>query len=231
MLDRRPESQIQREIEAAQATRFGRLATATQEVLNALRTYSHLVEFLVVISIISIVAALLWPRYLQAKDAAYVTTCLANLNQLGVAMELYNIDYDAYPTPRRWHQALRRHLGPLEDDVDPFKCKADRTAAPTSYYYLDASLLTGAQHNRRLTDTPMLVDETYHANVVTVRWYDGHQNSLDPIDWLDLRSDVLQIQRDTEHPEWMCFLPTAAQTEEGGTRTLPAGETADRPLR
>ena len=222
MLDRRPESQIQQEIEAAQATRFGRLATATQEVLSALRTYSHLVEFMVAVCIIAVVAAILWPKYLRAKDLSLVTVCLANLNQLGVAMELYNIDYGAYPAPRRWHQALRSHLGPLEDDVDPFKCKVDRTAAPTSYYYLDASLLAGEQQNRPLTDIPMLVDETYHANVATVLWYDGHQNRVDKLDWLDLRTDVLQIQRDADHPEWMCFVPSAGQTEAAaGGRTLP----------
>ena len=67
----------------------------------------------------------------------------------------------------------------------------------------------------------MLGDETYHANVATVLWYDGHQNRVDKLDWLDLRTDVLQIQRDTQHPEWMCFVPSAAQVEAAaGSRTL-----------
>ncbi len=47
--------------------------------------------------IIAIVAAFLWPSFLQARHAAYVTTCLAKLNELGLAMEMYRMDYGGYP--------------------------------------------------------------------------------------------------------------------------------------
>ncbi len=106
MLDRRSDREIQYELEQARATRLGQIATASREILEGLRTYARLVELLVVISIISTVAAFLWPRFLQARDAAYVTTCLEKLNELGLAMEMYRIDYDAYPPPEKWHVAL-----------------------------------------------------------------------------------------------------------------------------
>ena len=159
MLDRRPDREIQQELEQAKATRFGQLATAGQEILEGLRTYARLVEFLVVISIIAIVAAFLWPNLLQARHAAYVTTCLEKLNELGLAMEMYRIDYEQYPPAGIWHVALHRHMGVVEEGADPFKCQLDHSADPTSYFYVPRSVLPWRQRERPVTDIPMLVDE------------------------------------------------------------------------
>lgn len=207
MLDRRSDRDIMRETQEASATRFGQLASATQEILDALRAYTHLVEFLVVISIIAIVAAFLWPNFLQARQAAYVTTCLMKLNQLGVAMEMYYMDYGGYPAAATWHKALRGHLGTFEEKVDPFKCRADTTSDVISYCYLDRSLLWGGPRRWSATDTPMLVDELHHPFKATILWYDGHQTAVDKLEWLHMRRDKYQIRRDLTHPEWFCFMP------------------------
>lgn len=183
-----------------------------QEVFTALRAYTRLIEFLVVISIIAVVAAGLWPSLLQARHAAHVTTCLANLNQLGQAMEMYHMDYAAYPPAERWHQALRGHLGSFEDEkANPFKCAADTTSDLSSYCYLDLPLLPRAQRRRSSTDLPMLVDELHHPFKATVLWYDQHQTVVDKLDWLEMRRDNYRIRRDLAHPEWLCFVPIPSE--------------------
>jgi len=53
-----------------------------------------LIELLVVIAIISILTAILFPVFVQAKVAAKGTTCIGNLRQVAVAEALYLADYD-----------------------------------------------------------------------------------------------------------------------------------------
>lgn len=53
-----------------------------------------LIELLVVIAIIAILAAILFPVFAQAKEAAKKTQCLSNVKQITLGMMLYVGDYD-----------------------------------------------------------------------------------------------------------------------------------------
>ena len=53
-----------------------------------------LIELLVVITIIAILAAILFPVFARAKAAAKQTACISNLKQIGAAMTLYMGDND-----------------------------------------------------------------------------------------------------------------------------------------
>jgi prepilin-type N-terminal cleavage/methylation domain-containing protein len=53
-----------------------------------------LIELLVVIAIIAILAAILFPVFASAKEAAKKTACLSNARQIGLASKMYLADYD-----------------------------------------------------------------------------------------------------------------------------------------
>lgn len=53
-----------------------------------------LIELLVVIAIIAILAAILFPVFAQAKEAAKQTTCVSNTKQTALAAIMYATDYD-----------------------------------------------------------------------------------------------------------------------------------------
>ena len=55
-----------------------------------------LIELLVVIAIIAILAAILFPVFAQAREAARKASCQSNLKQLAYAMAMYTQDYDGY---------------------------------------------------------------------------------------------------------------------------------------
>src|SRR5438552_3463592 len=53
-----------------------------------------MIEVLVVIAIIAILAAVLFPTFAGAKRSAKNTSCISNLNQIGNATIMYMADYD-----------------------------------------------------------------------------------------------------------------------------------------
>ncbi|RYX82645.1 DUF1559 domain-containing protein [bacterium] len=58
-----------------------------------------LIEILVVIAIIAILAAILFPVFAKARENARRSTCQSNLKQLGIGMLQYSQDYDERYVP------------------------------------------------------------------------------------------------------------------------------------
>jgi prepilin-type N-terminal cleavage/methylation domain-containing protein/prepilin-type processing-associated H-X9-DG protein len=115
-----------------------------------------LIELLVVIAIIAILAAILFPVFAQAKEAAKRTQCLSNVKQSGTAFYLYAGDSDD-TTPSMWgssgpcqadgtgcSQEWWFGLMPYSKNVDMFYCP-DRTDGSVGSYNARGQFL-GAKH-------------------------------------------------------------------------------------
>jgi prepilin-type N-terminal cleavage/methylation domain-containing protein len=57
-----------------------------------------LIELMIVIAIIAILAAVLVPNFMRAREASRLTACKSNLKNISTAAETYSNDYDGlYP--------------------------------------------------------------------------------------------------------------------------------------
>lgn len=77
-----------------------------------------LIEVLVVIAIIAILAAITFPVIARAKDSAYRSSDLNNMNSLRSALQVYRVDQGAYP-PQLFGYVTLYATGPNAGQVIP----------------------------------------------------------------------------------------------------------------
>ena len=105
---------------------------------NRLRKGFTLIELLVVIAIIAILAAILFPVFAKAREAARKSTCQSNLKQIGSGLMMYVQDFDErYPIIRGGNTAAfadwRGAIYPYTKNTKIFICPSNDTNAQNPY--------------------------------------------------------------------------------------------------
>ena len=85
-----------------------------------------LIEILVVISIIAILAAILFPAFARARENARRASCQSNLKQIGLGFTQYLQDYDErYPMLDNHIKGWAQQLDPYLKSTQLFACPSD----------------------------------------------------------------------------------------------------------
>ncbi len=154
-----------------------------------------LIELLVVIGIVAILAALLYPAVQYARRSAETTTCLNNLRQMGVAIQVYvNENEGKMPVLQNRESTTNTAAsldtvlltGPSANKI--FRCPSDRVKlfeeTGTSYFWnftvngQDVDRLFSIAGGNSPAHIPLISDkEGFHPDIkdrVNVLYADGH---------------------------------------------------------
>jgi prepilin-type N-terminal cleavage/methylation domain-containing protein/prepilin-type processing-associated H-X9-DG protein len=119
-----------------------------------------LIELLVVLAIIGLLASLITPALLRARQAGLASHCLGQMRQLGLAAHLFADDHDdTFPRSqhsafargqRPWARTLAPYLGADETNWQPllatsYRCPADRRPAGAYSYGLNVYFELGPE--------------------------------------------------------------------------------------
>jgi prepilin-type N-terminal cleavage/methylation domain-containing protein len=162
-----------------------------------------MVELLVVISIIAILAAILFPVFSRAREKTRQMSCRGNLHQIGLALQMYARDYDGRLPAQ--HNDFRGLLTPYVNDLLVFRCPSDtnrlaingvdageaRPAGPDDGLIQVASgpVLTSYQLRGGLTlrdrgDVPVAADWAFlHTETANVLYLSGEVRSVQRSAW------------------------------------------------
>ena len=147
-----------------------------------------LIELLVVIAIIAILAAILFPVFARARRAAQRTSCLNNLKQIGVAINMYESDWDdRYPLVsgpgRMFEETLTALSGPNGSWGD-FNYRNILVNDPSGEKRWFQNLVSPYARNRKIFMCPSVTENgTWKVGgVIATYWWNRHGGFTYPED-------------------------------------------------
>lgn len=118
-------------------------------MFQRLRRGFTLIELLVVIAIIAILAAILFPVFAQAREAARMSSCQSNLKQLSNAVLMYKQDYDERFPVYSWGAPVSDHwwysTQPYIKNAKVLECPSATASAETNGGQMSTA---GVNHNQ-----------------------------------------------------------------------------------
>ncbi len=88
---------------------------------------NRLIELLVVVGILAVLTAILFPVFAKSREKARVSSCNGNMKQIALALEMYARDYDGYlPLAYGWQDLV----APYIQNKQVFECPARTTPKP-----------------------------------------------------------------------------------------------------
>jgi len=162
-----------------------------------------LIELLVVISIIAIITAILFPVFAQAREKGRQTSCLSNLQQIGLADAQYSEDFNetlvpsyngpdtswlGYAGNQRWMDLLY----PYVRSVQVFDCPNDKNTM-NAYKYNPGGGIPG---------TPAALISFYSPGSYAINnaYWDRSDGVYPPTSQGDNKKDPVRLLADLQHP-------------------------------
>lgn len=151
-----------------------------------------LVEMLVVIAIVSLLAAIMFPAFGRVRAKGRRTTCASNLKQIGVALDLYAQDNRAYPALNQ-KAFTDKKCGVWADKVFPYAKSEKIFECPSAPYGLYRSTcpptdITDPEH-------PITWNGSYDLNIPDSEYHISPGGSISTLFQVHQRHSLIRYTR------------------------------------